>query len=30
MHYYKVRARLAIMDRQFKEAERIFLEQVSS
>lgn len=28
MGYYKVRARLAIMDKQFKEAESIYLEQV--
>ena len=28
-NYYKVRARLAVMARDFKEAERIFLEQVA-
>jgi intraflagellar transport protein 172 len=26
--HYKVRARLAVMSRDFKEAERIYLEQV--
>lgn len=28
-NHYKVRARLAIMDKRFKEAESIYLEQVS-
>lgn len=28
-HHYKVRARLAISDRKFKEAESIYLEGVS-
>ena len=28
--HYKVRAKLAILDRQFKQAESIYLEQVHS